>query len=52
MANFLIKHNVPLSVTDQLSPLFKNIFIDSAIAKGYGSARTKTICIINGSLSP
>ena len=52
MANFLVEHNIPLSVTDHLSPLFKNIFPDSAIAKGYGSARTKTTCIINGSLSP
>ena len=47
-----MEHNIPLSVMDHLSPLFKNIFPDSPIAKGYASARTKTTCIINGSLSP
>ena len=52
VTNFLVQHNVPVSVTDHLSPLFKDIFHDSAIAKGYGSARTKSTCIINGSLAP
>ena len=52
VANFLVQHNVPLSVTNHLSPLFKDIFHDSAIAKGYSSARTKTTCIVNGSLAP
>lgn len=32
--------------------MFKDLFPDSPIARGYGSARTKTTCIINGSLSP
>ena len=48
----LVQHNVPLAVTDHLSPLFKDIFPDSQIAKGYASARTKTTCILNGSLAP
>lgn len=47
-----MQHNVPLAVTDHLSPLFQDIFSDSEIAKGYASARTKTTCIINGSLAP
>ena len=32
-ANFLVQHNIPLSVTDHLNPLFKNIFPDSSVAK-------------------
>ncbi len=48
----LVQHNIPLAVTDHLSPLFKDIFPDSDIAKGYASARTKTSCIVNRSLAP
>ena len=53
-ANALVQHNIPLAVADHLSPLFRDIFPDSDIAKGYASASTKTTCIINGwfSLSP
>ena len=52
MANLLVQHNIPLAVTDHLSPLLKDIFCDSDTAKLYSSARTKTTCIINGSLAP
>ena len=52
VANLLVQHNIQLAVTDHLSPLFKDIFPDSQIAKGYASARTKTTCILNGSLAP
>jgi hypothetical protein len=52
MANLLVQHNIPLAVTDHLSPLLKDIFPDSEIAKGYASASTKTTCLINGSLAP
>lgn len=48
----LVQHNIPYAVTDHLSPLFKDIFPDSEIAKGYASARTKTTCVVNGSLAP
>ena len=48
----LVQHNVPLAVTDHLSPLFKDIFPDSQIAKGYASAWMKTNCILNRSLAP
>ena len=51
-ANALVQHNIPLAVADHLSPLFRDIFPDSDIAKGYASASTKTTCIINGSLAP
>jgi hypothetical protein len=52
IANLLVQHNIPLAVTDHLSPIFKDVFPDSDTAKGYASARTKTTCIINGSLAP
>ena len=52
VANFLVEHNIPLSVSNHLSPPFKDIFSDSEIGKEYSSASTKTTCIINGSLAP
>ena len=45
VANFLVHHNIP-------SPLLKNIFPDSRIAKQFSSARTKVTCMINGALAP
>ena len=50
----LVQHNIPVAVTDHLSPLLTNIFPDSTIhvAQGYASARTKTTCVLNGSLAP
>ena len=32
MTNFLVQHNIPFSVADDLRPLFRNIFPDSQIA--------------------
>ena len=52
MANLPVQHNIPLAVTEHLSPLLKDIFCNSDAAKLYSSARTKTTCIINGSLAP
>ena len=52
MTNWLVQHNLPLSVTDDLSPMLKDIFPDSKIASGYASARTKSTCILNGALAP
>ena len=52
VANALVQHNIPLAFTNHLSPLFRDIFPDSDIAKGYASASIKTTCIINGSLAP
>lgn len=52
ITNWLVQNNIPLAVTDDLSPMFKDIFPDSQIAKGYASARTKTTCILNGALAP
>ena len=50
MAVVLAHHNIPLAVMDHLSPLFRDIFPDSKIAKGFSSARTKTTCILTGAL--
>ena len=52
IANLLVQHDIPLAITDHLSPIFKDVFPDSETAKGYATARTKTTCIINGSLAP
>lgn len=48
----LVQHNIPLSVADELTPLFRDIFSDSEIAKQYSSRRTKTACMINGAIAP
>lgn len=44
--NFLIEHNLPLSVSDHAGPLFNKMFPDSTIAKKYSCARTKTTAIL------
>jgi len=51
-AVFIAHHNIPLAAMDHLSPLFRDIFPDSNIAKGFSSARTKTMCILNRALQP
>jgi hypothetical protein len=45
-SNFLVEHNLPLSVADKMGPLFRTMFPDSAIAKKYGCGRTKTTAIV------
>lgn len=52
VAVFIAHHNIPLAAMDHLSPLFRDIFPDSNIAKGFSSARTKTMCILNKALQP
>ncbi len=42
MSTLLAHHNIPITLADHLSPLFKIIFPDSEIAKAYSCARTKT----------
>jgi hypothetical protein len=44
--NFIIEHNLPISVADHAGPLFRRMFSDSECAKRYGCARTKTTAII------
>jgi len=52
MAVVLAQHNLPLAIMDHLSPLFRDIFPDSKIAKGFSAARTNTLCIMNMALRP
>lgn len=52
MAVVIAQHNLPLAIMDHLSPLFRDIFHDSKIAKGFSAARTKTSCIMNMALRP
>ena len=52
MANFLVQHNIPLAVADDLKAIFRSIFPDSLIAKSYGSGRTKTTCMLNNAIAP
>lgn len=46
----LAHHNVPIALADHLSPLFRDVFSDSEIAKAYSCARTKATCILNGAV--
>ena len=48
VANALVQNNIPLAFADQLSPLLRDIFSDSEIAKGYASVSMKTTCLVNG----
>ena len=48
LSTVLAHQNIPIAVSDHLSPLFP----DSEIAKAYLCARTKTTCILNGALAP
>ena len=35
ITNTLVQNNIPFSFADQLSPLLRDIFPDSEVAKGY-----------------
>lgn len=52
VATMLVKHNIPLALSDELTPLLCDIFPDSEIAKQFSSKRTKTACLINGAIAP
>ena len=47
-----MEHNIPLAVSDHAGPLFRKMFPDSAIAKKYSCARTKTTTVLNGAMAP
>jgi len=47
-----VQHNLPLATANHFGPLFKAIFLDSKIAKGYARGRTKATVIINKALGP
>ena len=48
----LAQHNIPIALSDELTPLFHDIFPDSEIAKRYASRQTKTACLINRAIAP
>ena len=50
MACAMAVHNIPLAFADHFSPLLRDMVPDSEIARGYQSAKTKTTCIITGTL--
>ena len=52
MSTALAQHNLPMAFADHLGPLFRDMFPDSAIAKSYAAASTKTTCILNMALRP
>lgn len=43
---FLLKHSIPLSVSDHVGPLLRKMFSKCDFAKRYGCARTKTTMIV------
>lgn len=51
MTCLLAQHNVSIAVADTLSPIIRNVFTDSEIAKGYSCGRTKSTCILNHALA-
>ena len=51
-SGFLVEHNIPPAVSDHAGPLFRKMFPDSAIAKKYSCARTKTTAVLNGAMAP
>ena len=51
-ANFVAEHNLSFMVADHFTHLTSVMFPDSKIAKAFGSARTKTTCIVKGALHP
>ena len=52
MAVVLAQHNLPVAIMDHLSPLFRDMFPDSSVAKSFCAARTKSTCILNMALRP
>ena len=52
VAAMLVRNNIPLSLANELTPLFQDIFSDSDIAARYSSRRTKTMCIVNAAIAP
>ncbi len=51
VSTVLAHHDIPIALTDNLSPVFLDIFPASEITKMCCCAHTKTTCIVNGALS-
>ena len=52
VASMLVKHNIPIALAYEITPLLRDIFPDSEIARNYSSRRTKTACMINSAIAP
>lgn len=50
-AIMLVRINIPLSLADELTPLFQDIFPDTEIADTYPSRRMKTTCFVNSAVA-
>ena len=40
VANALVEHNIPFTFADHLSPLMRDVFLDSEMTRNYASAST------------
>ena len=47
MVSFIVQHNLPLAIADELTPLFRKMFPDSEIAKQFQSRGTKSTQIVH-----
>ena len=50
--NFLVQQNLPLTMADHLTSLFKEVFPDRNIAKNYALRQTKPTSIISEDFAP
>ena len=48
----MVEHNLPLAVSDHLTPLLQDAFSDSEIAKKYACRRTKATSTLNLGIAP
>jgi hypothetical protein len=44
--NFLVEHDIPFAAANHAGDLFKKMFPDSKIAKGFQCGRTKTTALV------
>ena len=52
ITNFVVEHNLPLAVSDHLTPLVHDVFSDSQIAKKVAGRRSKANTILNQAVAP
>ena len=48
LVTFVVKNNLPFSISDEFSKIVSDMFPDSKLAKKYGAEKTKTSQIIKG----
>ena len=52
MTNLIVENSFSIATADKCGPLLKNMSPDSQIAKQYQCVKTKTVCVLNRSLTP